>query len=98
MDTLEKLKILSADSRYDLACACGTNDQDRRRRGADGKWLYPVTLPNGGRSVLLKTLLSNVCANDCKYCPLRHDSNIRRCALNPDETARVFMQLSLIHI
>jgi len=92
MDTLDKLKILSADSRYDLACACGTTDQEHRRRGADGKWLYPVTLPNGGRSFLLKTLLSNACANDCKYCPLRHDTNIRRCALNPDETARVFMQ------
>lgn len=92
MDTLEKLKILSADSRYDLACACGTNDQDRRKRGADGKWLYPVTLPNGGRSVLLKTLLSNACTNDCKYCPLRCATNIRRCTLNPDETARVFMQ------
>jgi len=92
MDTLEKLKILSNDSRYDLACACGTSGQDRRKRGADGKWLYPVTLPNGGRSVLLKTLLSNACANDCKYCPLRGDTNIRRCTLNPDETARVFMQ------
>lgn len=92
MDTLDKLKILSDDSRYDLACACGTNDLDRRRRGADGKWLYPVTLPNGGRSVLLKTLLSNACANDCKYCPLRSETNIRRCALDPAETARIFMQ------
>ncbi|MBI3986259.1 MAG: radical SAM protein [Lentisphaerae bacterium] len=92
MDTFDKLGILSADSRYDLACACGTNEQDRRRRGADGHWLYPVTLPNGGRSVLLKTLLSNACANDCKYCPLRSTTNIRRCALTPDETARVFMR------
>lgn len=92
MDTLAKLKILSADSQYDLACACGTHDQDRRRHGADGKWLYPVTLPNGGRSILLKTLLSNACANDCKYCPLRSATNIRRCALNPDEMARTFME------
>ncbi len=92
MDTLEKLKILSTDSRYDLACACGTVDQEHRRHGAEGKWLYPVTLPNGGRSILLKTLLSNACANDCKYCPLRRDANIRRCTLNPDETAQIFMQ------
>lgn len=91
MDTLDKLKILSTDSQYDLACACGTPDQGHRRRGADGKWLYPVTLPNGGRSVMLKTLVSNACVNDCKYCPLRHDTNIRRCTLNPDETARIFM-------
>jgi predicted DNA-binding helix-hairpin-helix protein len=91
MDTLDKLKILSTDSQYDLACACGTTDQEHRYRGADGKWLYPVSMPNGGTSILLKTLLSNSCANDCKYCPLRRDSNIRRCSLSPDETARAFM-------
>ena len=67
MDTIEKLKILSADSQYDLACACGTRKDEHRKRGQDGKWLYPVSLPQGGYSVLLKTLLSNACANDCKY-------------------------------
>jgi predicted DNA-binding helix-hairpin-helix protein len=92
METIEKLKILSEDSQYDLACACGTGKDDRRRRGLDGKWLYPVALPQGGYSVLLKTLLSNACANDCKYCPLRSGSNVRRCTLSPDEVARVFME------
>jgi predicted DNA-binding helix-hairpin-helix protein len=92
MDTIEKLKILSNDSQYDLACACGTNKYDRRRRGLDGKWLYPVTLPNGGYSILLKTLLSNVCSNDCKYCPLRSDSNVQRCTLQPEEIANIFME------
>lgn len=92
MDTIEKLKILSEDSQYDLACACGTRDDDRRRRGLDGKWLYPVTLPQGGYSVLLKTLLSNACANDCKYCPLRSETNLRRCTLKPEEIANVFME------
>jgi predicted DNA-binding helix-hairpin-helix protein len=92
MDTLDKLKILSQDSRYDLACACGTNEQDRRRRGLDSRWLYPVTLPDGGYSVLLKTLLSNACENDCGYCPLRADSDVRRCTLEPEEVAALFMQ------
>lgn len=92
MDTIEKLKILSEDSQYDLACACGTNKDDRRKRGLDGKWLYPVTLPQGGYSILLKTLLSNACLNDCKYCPLRSDSNINRCTLHPEEVANVFME------
>jgi len=91
MDTIDKLRILSEDSQYDLACACGTDQDDHRKRGDDGKWLYPVTLPNGGYSVLLKTLLSNVCSNDCKYCPLRSDTNVRRCTLQPEEIARVFM-------
>lgn len=92
MDIIEKLKILSNDSQYDLACACGTNKDDRRRRGLDGKWLYPVTLPNGGYSILLKTLLSNACSNDCKYCPLRSETNVRRCMLQPDEVANIFME------
>src|SRR3989338_6770292 len=92
MDTIEKLKVLSEDSQYDLACACGTNKDDRRKRGLDGKWLYPVTLPQGGYSILLKTLLSNACKNDCKYCPLRSDTDVRRCTLQPEETANIFME------
>jgi len=92
METIEKLKILSEDSQYDLACACGTNKNDRRKRGLDGKWLYPVALPQGGYSVLLKTLLSNCCANDCGYCPLRSGSNAQRCTLSPEEVALIFME------
>lgn len=92
MDTIEKLGILSADSQYDLACACGTGKEDHRKRGLDGKWLYPVALPQGGYSVLLKTLLSNACANDCKYCPLRSGTNVRRCTLTPEEVARSFIE------
>jgi len=90
-DTRQKLEILSDDAKYDLACACGTCRDDTRRRGGDGRWIYPVTLPNGGKSVLFKTLISNVCANDCKYCPLRQQQDIRRCSLSPEETAATFL-------
>ena len=92
MDTTEKLRVLSEDSRYDLACACGTMKDEHRRRGPEGKWLYPVVLPQGGYTVLLKTLLSNACTNDCKYCPLRSDSDVRRCTLQPEEVAKTFME------
>jgi predicted DNA-binding helix-hairpin-helix protein len=90
-DTSQKLEILSDDAKYDLACACGTNSGDTRRRGGDGRWIYPVTLPNGGTSVLFKTLISNVCTNDCKYCPLRQQQDLRRCSLDPEETAATFL-------
>ncbi|OHB68507.1 MAG: hypothetical protein A2Y77_08720 [Planctomycetes bacterium RBG_13_62_9] len=90
-DTNRKLEILSEDAKYDLACACGTDEDEGRRRGGDGRWIYPVALPNGGRSVLFKTLVSNVCTNDCKYCPLRQEQDIRRCSLSPEETVRVFL-------
>jgi predicted DNA-binding helix-hairpin-helix protein len=92
MDTIEKLRVLSEDSQYDLACACGTGKDEHRRRGTDGRWLYPVPLQQGGYTVLLKTLLSNACVNDCKYCPLRSETNVRRCTLQPEEVARVFME------
>ncbi len=87
----EKLNILSTDAQYDLACACGGGQDQHRRRGREGKWIYPVTLPNGGKSVLFKTLISNVCSSDCSYCPLRQGRDICRCSLKPQETAEVFM-------
>ena len=90
-DTQKKLEILSTDAQYDLACACGSSNTQSRKRSKDGNWVYPVTLPNGGKSILFKTLISNVCKNDCKYCPLREQMDIRRCSLNPEETAKVFL-------
>lgn len=90
-DTHQKLQILSADAQYDLACACGTTKEEHRRRTPDGKWIYPVTLPSGGKSILFKTLTSNVCTNDCRYCPLREQMDIRRVSLAPEETVKVFL-------
>lgn len=92
MDTLKKLEILSTDSQYDLACACGTSDKDRRRRGLDGRWLYPVPLAAGGYGIMFKTLLSNACSNDCRYCPLRANANTARCTMTPEEAAAAFYQ------
>jgi predicted DNA-binding helix-hairpin-helix protein len=91
MDTQQKLKLLADGSRYDLSCACGTQKDEHRRRGRDGLWLYPATLPGGGTSIMLKTLLSSACTNDCRYCPLRSDRDVPRCTLAPEEVARVFM-------
>jgi len=92
MDTDQKLKLLAEASRFDLSCACGTKDKsDHRRRSSGGMWLYPVSLPSGGTSIMLKTLLSNACVNDCRYCPFRAERDTRRCALEAEEVARVFM-------
>ncbi|MFW5813155.1 MAG: helix-hairpin-helix domain-containing protein [Fibrobacterota bacterium] len=92
MDVHSKLKLLSDASRYDLSCACGTKNQDQRVRGSDGAWLYPVSLPNGGFSVMLKTLMSNVCTSDCGYCPYRSMADVPRCTISPDEMASVFLE------
>ena len=92
VDTHQKLQALADSSRFDLSCACGTRENDdHRRRGPGGLWLYPVALPSGGTSVMLKTLLSNACVNDCRYCPFRCDQDTRRYTLSPEEVARAFM-------
>jgi predicted DNA-binding helix-hairpin-helix protein len=93
LDARDKLKVLSQDARYDLACACCSHSADHRQRSEEGLWLYPVTLPNGGKSVLLKTLMANACANDFLYCPTRNDRDVPHCTLSPDDTARIFMDL-----
>lgn len=85
LDIVGKLSILSRDSQYDLACA--TRPDEHRRRSKEDKWIYPVSLPNGGTTFLFKTLLSNQCANDCKYCPLRAGKNVSHCSLTPEELA-----------
>jgi predicted DNA-binding helix-hairpin-helix protein len=87
----EKLHRLSDDSRYDLACACAPRSDEHRRRSSHGRWIYPVSLPQGGRTYIFKTLLSNACRNDCLYCPLRIDGAIARISLSPEELAKTFM-------
>ncbi len=91
-DTEEKLRILSQDSQYDLACACGTKDPvEHRHRSDDNRWIYPVALPDGRTTFLFKTLVSNSCVNDCRYCPLRAGTDSRRCTLTENEIVRAFM-------
>ncbi|MBD3308911.1 radical SAM protein [candidate division KSB3 bacterium] len=91
LDTQTKLTILSQDSQYDLACACGMNDEDRRHRARDDTWIYPVALPyRKSKTFLFKTLLSNVCVNDCRYCPIRADQDPQRCTLEPEELVNTF--------
>ena len=92
MDTLSKLQLLSDASQYDLSCSCGSKGgEDHRKRGSDGTWLYPVSLPRGGTSVMLKTLMSNVCVNDCGYCPYRDSRDVPRCTIGPDELTTLFL-------
>ena len=94
MDVPEKLDILARDAQYDLSCACGTkNNAEHRQKTKEGNWLYPVTVASGGVGIMLKTLMTNACSNDCRYCPLRKDHDSPRIALRPDELAGFFMAL-----
>ena len=92
MDARKKLAILSEDAKYDLSCACGSKDSDRRQHGPDGMWIYPASVPRGGRSIIMKSLLSSACQNNCRYCPLRVGQDTPRYTLGPEEMARLFIE------
>ena len=91
-DLHEKLSVLSKDARYDIACACGTGDDDRRHRSGEDNWIYPVSFPDRKKTFLFKTLISNVCINNCRYCPLRIGEDPRRCTLEPEALVRLFFE------
>lgn len=94
MDIRDSLGILAKDAQYDLSCACGTkNPSEHRVRKDSESWLYPVTVAEGGSGIMLKTLLSNSCSNDCLYCPLRESQDTLRTSVSPDDLARFFMDM-----
>ena len=92
LDITQKLEVLSQDSQYDLACACAPGPEEHRKRSAQQKWVYPVTFASGRKTFLFKTLLSNVCRNNCRYCPLRKaQDKAQRLSLAPYEIAGTFL-------
>ncbi|MEW6587326.1 MAG: radical SAM protein, partial [Nitrospirota bacterium] len=45
-----------------------------------------------GYIFFFNTILSNSFLNDCGYCPIRSETDVRRCTLNPEEVAHLFME------
>ena len=83
MGTGDKLGILAKAAQYDLACACGGSQ--KRTLGEDGKWIYPIALPNGGKLPVLKVLQSTGCERNCAYCAERSGGRGARAGFTPDE-------------
>ena len=71
MDLYQKLNILTDAAKYDVACT--SSGVDRRGNGKDMGNAVRAGICHSfaadGRCIsLLKILLSNECAYDCKYC------------------------------
>ena len=65
----------------------------RHARGAGA--LGPLNIRNlrtpGGRSKLLRVLMTNACSFNCHYCPMRRDRELPRTLLKPEELVRIFL-------
>ena len=54
--------------------------------------LYYTATP-GGYTPIFKSLITNKCVNDCKYCVNRSNSNIERVEMSPEEFAALISRL-----
>src|SRR5918993_157104 len=45
----------------------------------------------GGKTTLLRILMTNACSFNCHYCPMRRDRNMPRALLKPEELVRIFL-------
>lgn len=87
---MDKLTTLAAAARFDV---CGAGCGGGSREVSPLNFIHHAVLPGGGSIPLFKVLLTNVCVNDCAYCVNQIGRDIARCAFQPEELARVFMEL-----
>lgn len=87
---MEKLTILADSAKYDVACTSSGVSRSGRA-GALGSCYAPGcchTFTADGRCVsLLKVLLTNCCAYDCRYCVNRSSNDVPRATFTPRELA-----------
>lgn len=97
MDTEHKLEVLGAAAKYDI-CA-STSIKSSRPTGRDTIGSHaPAGIchsytPDGRCVSLLKVLMTNACRNNCKYCVNRVSNDFERSSFEPEELAKLFIEL-----
>ncbi|MCE5286110.1 MAG: putative DNA modification/repair radical SAM protein, partial [Pelosinus sp.] len=94
MDVFAKLKILTDAAKYDVACTSSGVNKKAASGGIGSAAASGIchSFSADGRCIsLLKVLMSNVCAYDCKYCVNRRSNDAPRAAFTPRELAELTM-------
>jgi putative DNA modification/repair radical SAM protein len=104
--TLEKIRILGANSRYDICASTASSRTDKYPSlfGNSKKWIGATakagichSYTRDGRCMsLFKTLYTNKCIYSCKYC--FSQSCKQRVSFTPEEYARTFMKLYSMNV
>ena len=90
MDVSQKLEILTAGAKYDVACTSSGVKKTAAKGGIGNSapWGICHSFAGDGRCIsLLKVLMTNFCAYDCKYCLNRCSNDTRRVVFTPRELA-----------
>lgn len=88
MDIFEKAKILSNSGRYD---SCGPKMCEVSVNSGLGGIYHAKAEHKTCR--LFKTLMTNACSYDCKYCQNSNSCQNKKVSYTPDEVSKVFMHL-----
>lgn len=95
MNLFDKLNILSAAAKYDVACTSSGVDRSGKGRGI-GNSIAPGVCHSfsaDGRCIsLLKILFTNECIFNCAYCLNNRDSDVRRASFTPDEICTITLE------
>ena len=92
MELLDKLTILGAAAKYDVACTSSGVDRANQAGMLGNAAACGIchSFSADGRCIsLLKVLLSNVCSYDCAYCVNRRTNDTPRATFSPRELAEL---------
>ncbi len=92
IDIYDKLTILAASAKYDVACTSSGVERNGKPGGIGNAAKAGIchSFSADGRCItLLKVLLTNVCIFDCKYCVNRVSNDIVRVGFTPQELAEL---------
>jgi putative DNA modification/repair radical SAM protein len=92
---MEKLEILTASAKYDVACTSSGSSRKSQPGGLGNAASMGIchSFAADGRCIsLLKVLMTNGCVYDCAYCINRKSNPVRRAAFTPQEIADITMQ------
>lgn len=96
-DTEQKLEVLGSAAKYDICASSGApkrrpQNQNYIGNNAPAGICHSFT-PDGRCVSLLKVLMTNSCKNNCKYCVNRAGNDFQRSAFEPEELAKLFIEL-----
>ncbi len=104
--TLEKIRILGENSKYDICASTASSRIDKYPKlfGDTNKWIGATAnagichsyTPDGRCMSLFKTLYTNKCIYNCKYCFSQNCK--QRLSFTPEEYARTFMKLYSMNV
>ncbi len=104
--TLEKIRILGANSKYDICASTASSRTDKfpKLHENSRKWIGNTAsagichsyTPDGRCISLFKTLFTNKCIYNCKYC-FSHSCR-QRVSFTLEEYARTFMKLYSMNV